>query len=86
MIINYHPGKANVVTDALSRKSLFALRALNTKLTVSNDGSILVKLRARPTFLQEIREAQKGDKKLQAKKTQCESGLNQIFVLVPMDV
>ncbi|KAG8478636.1 hypothetical protein CXB51_028486 [Gossypium anomalum] len=60
-------GKANVVTDALSRKSLSALRALNTQLTVSNDGSVLVELRARPTFLQEIGEAQKGDEKLQTK-------------------
>ncbi|KAA3486306.1 Gag-Pol polyprotein [Gossypium australe] len=30
LIIDYHPGKANVVADTLSRKSLFALRAMNT--------------------------------------------------------
>ena len=30
LVINYHPKKANVVEDALSRKSLFALRAMNT--------------------------------------------------------
>ncbi|KAA3487515.1 Retrotransposon protein [Gossypium australe] len=30
LVIDYHPGKANVVVDTLSRKSLFALQAMNT--------------------------------------------------------
>ncbi|KAG8491027.1 hypothetical protein CXB51_014150 [Gossypium anomalum] len=37
LIIDYHPGKANVVADALSRKSLFTLRALNTQLTKNDE-------------------------------------------------
>lgn len=57
LIIDYHPGKANVVAGALSQKSLFALRALNTQLTLLDNGSILAELRARPTFLQEICDA-----------------------------
>ncbi|KAG8497006.1 hypothetical protein CXB51_008206 [Gossypium anomalum] len=72
LVIDYHPGKANVVADALSRKLLFALRAMNTRLKVSDDGSILVELRARPMFLQEICEAQKNDQDLQAKRKRCE--------------
>ncbi|KAA3487596.1 Retrotransposable element Tf2 [Gossypium australe] len=40
--------------DALSRKSLFALRAINTRLNLSDDGSILAELRARLVFLQPI--------------------------------
>ncbi|KAG8481029.1 hypothetical protein CXB51_025732 [Gossypium anomalum] len=71
-VIDYHPGKANVVADALSRKLLFALRAMNTRLKVSDDGSILAELRARPMFLQEICEAQKNDQDLQAKRKQYE--------------
>ena len=51
LIIDYHPGKANVGANALSRKSLFALRAIGAWLALSDDGSILAKLRARPTFL-----------------------------------
>ncbi|KAA3477884.1 ty3-gypsy retrotransposon protein [Gossypium australe] len=70
LVIDYHLGKANIVADALSRKSLFALRGLNTQMTLSNDGSILAKLRVRPMFLQEIYEAQKIDSELQAKRTQ----------------
>ncbi|KAA3487291.1 integrase [Gossypium australe] len=33
LVIGYHLGKANVVADALSRKFLFTLRAMNTKFT-----------------------------------------------------
>ena len=36
-VINYHPGKANVVVDALSRKSVQTLRALNANLSLSNE-------------------------------------------------
>ena len=63
-MIDYHPGKANVVADALSRKSFLALRAMNTQLTLSDDGLILAEMRTKSMFLQEICEAQKGDKNL----------------------
>ncbi|KAA3473552.1 integrase [Gossypium australe] len=52
LIIDYHPGKANVVADVLSRKSLFALRDMNTHMTLFDDGSILAELRARQKLLQ----------------------------------
>ncbi|KAA3484533.1 DNA/RNA polymerases superfamily protein [Gossypium australe] len=37
LVIDYHPGKANVVADALSRKSLYALKTMSTSLAWSND-------------------------------------------------
>lgn len=79
LIIDYHSAKANVVADALSRKSLFSLRAINARLTLSEDGSVLAELKARPTFLQEIFEAQKSDSKLLSKKTLCELDVESDF-------
>ncbi len=79
LVIDYHPGKANVVADALSRKSLFALRAMNARLSLVDGGSVVTELRVKPTFLQQIYEAQKNDEKLQAKRVQCESGNDSEF-------
>ena len=60
-IIDYHPGKANLVADALSRKSFAALRALNARLSLANNGAIIAELKLRPNLLQQVQEAQKGD-------------------------
>ncbi|KAA3484635.1 DNA/RNA polymerases superfamily protein [Gossypium australe] len=79
LVIDYHTRKANVVADALSRKSLFALWALTMQMALSDDGSILVELRAKLMFLQEIYEAQKDDSELQAKRAQCDSGVESNF-------
>ena len=79
LIIDYHLGKANVVTDALSRKSLCALTAMNAQLALSEDGSILAELKARPMFLQEIYQAQQSDGDLQAERVQHESGMESDF-------
>ncbi|KAG8499161.1 hypothetical protein CXB51_005577 [Gossypium anomalum] len=84
LIIDYHPGKANVVADALSRKSLFTLRAMNTQLALTEYGSILAELKARPAFLQEICEVQMSDNELLANRTQCELGVESDFRLIPI--
>ncbi|KAA3476246.1 polyprotein [Gossypium australe] len=51
LITNYHSRKANIVADALSQKSLFALRVLNTQLTLVEDGLVLAELKVKLTFL-----------------------------------
>ena len=65
-VIDYHPGKANVVADALSRKSIQTLRALNAHLSLSNDGTIVAELIAKPNLLNIVLKAQKSDEKILA--------------------
>ena len=63
-MIDYHPGKANVVADALSRKSVQTLRALNAHLSLTDDGEIVAELIARLNLLNRVPEAQKNDEKI----------------------
>ena len=76
--IDYHLGKANVVADALSRKTkvrtimahlgvtplqkMIALRRMNADLRMLNDGTLLATLKIRPVLLDRIQEAQGQDK------------------------
>ncbi|KAA3470516.1 DNA/RNA polymerases superfamily protein [Gossypium australe] len=73
------PESANVVADVLSRKPLFALQAMNTRLSIFDDGSTMAELKVRPAFLQQVFEAQKNDVELQAKREQCELNLDSKF-------
>ena len=56
-MIDYHLRKANVVADALSRKLMQTLRALNAYLSLSDDGTIMSELIARPEMLNRVLEA-----------------------------
>ena len=67
-IMEYHPGKANVVADALSRKAgssvahlrvdnmgdLIALRGLNVNLHIGQGGALIATLQIRPVLRQRI--------------------------------
>ena len=63
-VIDYHPGKANVVADSLSIKTIQTLRALNAHLSLPNDGTVVAELTARPNLLNLVLEAQKKDEKI----------------------
>ena len=73
-MINYHPGKANVVADAFSRKSVQTLRALNAHLSLTDNGEIVAELIARPDLLNLVLEAQKNDEKFFAIVSQIREG------------
>ena len=63
-MIDYHPGKANVVVDALSRKTMQTLRALNAHFSLTDDGTVAIELIARPSLLNRVLEAQNKDEKI----------------------
>ena len=56
-IIDYHPGKANVVADALSRKAMAALSFQHSEWRLAEDGAILAQLKAQPVLKQMIIDA-----------------------------
>ena len=53
-VIDYHPGKANVVADAFSRKTMQTLRALNAHLSLTDNGTVVTELIVRPSLLNQV--------------------------------
>ena len=80
-MIDYHLGKANVVEDALSIKTVQMLRALNAHLSLSDDGTIVAELIARPEMLNRVLEAQKRDGKISAILNQIGNGKEIEFIV-----
>lgn len=59
--IEYHPGKAKVVVDALNRKTISTLAYLKARIFLVNNGSLLAELRVQPVFLSQILKSQLKD-------------------------
>ena len=86
--IEYHQGKANVVADALSRKSmgsishlkavyllrLVELRSLGVRLELTDTGALLATFHIRPVLIDRIRELQTQDQTVIKLKREAESG------------
>ena len=80
--IHYHPGKANVVADALSQKSAGSLscvqceqiesfnnlKKMGVLLELSSKDVMLARFIVRPIFIDQIREGQNTDEFLASKK------------------
>jgi hypothetical protein len=91
--INYHPGKANVVADALSRKSSgFSAALLTTQKEIINDlermgievvmghsGAYLASLSIQPTLIERIKLLQSGDSQLVKIMDEVRSGKKPMF-------
>ncbi|KAG8503329.1 hypothetical protein CXB51_001292 [Gossypium anomalum] len=79
--IEYHPGKANVVADALSRRAVSDLRAMLARLSLYDNGTLLAELQVRPTWVDQIKEKQLKDKSLVARFQQVKEGETSEFRL-----
>ncbi|KAA3477814.1 DNA/RNA polymerases superfamily protein [Gossypium australe] len=65
--IEYHPGKANVVVDALSVRVISDLRAMFAHLSLYDDGSLLAELQVKHSWVSQIKEKQWADELLKSK-------------------
>ncbi|GJZ53178.1 putative nucleotidyltransferase, ribonuclease H [Tanacetum coccineum] len=87
--IQYHPGKANVVADALSRKSgmiacfdsriLHDLERLDVELCVRGSGGYWASMRIKSNLMLQIKEAQRDDGELWAIVQNVEDGKHTEF-------
>ncbi|KAA3474120.1 DNA/RNA polymerases superfamily protein [Gossypium australe] len=72
--IEYHPDKANVVADALSRKVVSDLRVMFAHLSLYEDGSLITELQVKLTWISQIKENQSLDELLGSRFQQVNSG------------
>ena len=93
--IDYHPGKANVVTDALSRKStvslaymqtiqlplMVELRELGVELGMHSSGALFASFQLRSILVDQILEAQLEDLYLVGMRKKVEEGEQSDFAI-----
>jgi hypothetical protein len=92
-IIDYHPGKANVVANALSYKdkairggpatwneeTMIGLKRLGAVLSLSPEGSLMAQLRVKAGYREQILEAQQLGNEVLKVRIKLESGGETLF-------
>ncbi|KAL2235714.1 UNVERIFIED_CONTAM: Retrovirus-related Pol polyprotein from transposon [Sesamum indicum] len=92
--IDYHPGKANIVADALSRKTmdqlagmicynmeyLTALRAMDVHFSIGGV-ILLATIQVKPSLKDKIKDAQARDPYLQRMKAKVQKGKSDQFII-----
>ena len=95
-VIDYHPGKANVVVDALSRKgkiikndmeikeheSIVELKKMGLQLSVGPKGSLLAQLKIRFVLRDKVLVAQEVDGKVKEIKERVNQGVETTFQML----
>ena len=93
--IEYHPGKANVVANALSRKPssslaqlkaeylplLVELRSMGVSLETAESGTLVEAFHVRPVLVDRVRDLQAQDQYLMKLRSKIEAGQQSNFTL-----
>jgi hypothetical protein len=96
-VVNYHPGRANVVVDALSRKSrseIAGLKAfpynlkmdiekLDTEIVIGEVQALMTKLEVKSTLLEDVCMAQEKDEEINQIKEKANKGRALGFSVIP---
>jgi hypothetical protein len=95
-VIDYHPGKANVVVDALSRKgktvmndmeiqeqeNIVELKKMGLRLSVGPEGSLLAQLKIRSVLRDKVLVAQQADGKVKEINERVNKGIEKSFQML----